>query len=118
MDEFRNIETHSSTLEIYETVTRKFLAEQPELPAGDFVELRFENLEKDPISELGRIYDELSLPGKEATLEKVRGYTKSLGDYRRGRYQLPGSTLGEIESRWKFALDHWGYGIPPSIGSS
>jgi len=115
LQKFKGIDTHPHTLEIYESLTRKFLMDQPDLPADDFIEIRFEDLEKNPIDQLERVYDKFDLAGKGESLEKIRTYSETLTDYQRSNYQLPQSTLDEIESRWGFALDHWNYSLPDRV---
>lgn len=117
MHPYQEIDTHPSTLEIYQSLMKKFLAEQPSLPDDDFIELRFEDIERNPIAELTKVYQKFSLPDRDASLEKIRSYSDSLKGYRRSRYQLPQATLDEVGERWKFALDHWSYSLPESIES-
>lgn len=115
MQDFKGIETHLSTLEIYETMMKKFLTELPGIPDDDFIELRFEDLERDPVAELAKVYEKFSLSDSEPALDKIRTYADTLRDYRRGYYQLPAATLKEIEARWGFALKHWNYKVPEPI---
>ena len=115
LQKYDHIDTHPHTLEIYESLTKKFLTEQPDIPAEDFLEIRFEDLEKDPTAELARVYEQFQLPEKETALEAIGNYVTSLGDYRRSSYKLPRTTLDEIAQRWGFAIDHWGYQLPDSI---
>ena len=115
LQKFEDIDTHPRTLEIYETMMKRFLVERAEIPDEDFIELRFEDLESDPVAELTKIYDKFSLPDKEAGLDKIRAYSDSIKGYQRSRYQLPSSVLEEIRERWAFTIDHWGYDLPDSI---
>ena len=118
LQDYANIDTHSTTLEVYETLTKKFLKEQPDIPSEDFIEIRFEDLEKNPVQELTKVYQHFALPDQGSALEKIDSYAKTLSNYKRSAYQLPQSTLDEIRTRWGFALDHWNYQLPDSITPS
>ena len=48
MQKFKHIDTHPVTLDIYESLTKKFLSEQPDIPPDDYIEIRFEEIERDP----------------------------------------------------------------------
>ena len=115
MHQFKDIETHPHTLEIYETMMKKYLAERETILDEDFIEVRFEDLEHDPIAELTKIYEKFSLPDSAAGLEKISTYVETLKGYRRSSYRLPASTLDEIRQRWGFAIEHWNYDLPDSI---
>ena len=118
MHKFSDIDTHPSTLEVYDTLMKKYLAEQPDLPDDDFIEIRFENLERDPLAELSKVYQKFGLADSGPSLDKIRAYSDTLKGYRRSSYKLPASTLDEIRERWGFALDRWGYELPDSIEST
>jgi hypothetical protein len=115
LQDYAGIDTHPHTLEIYESLTKRFLREQPHLPPEDFIEIRFEDLEKNPTGELERVYDQFQLPQKASALENIQSYADSLSDFRRSKYKLPQSTIDEIRTRWGFALDRWDYQLPESI---
>lgn len=109
------IDTHAHTLEIFESLTRRFLTEQPDIPSEDFLEIRFENLESNPVAELERVYDHFELADKQPALEQIQSYADSLRGYKRSSYSLPRATIEEIRQRWGFAIDHWNYQLPDSI---
>ena len=115
MQKFEHIDTHPITLDIYESLTKRFMSEQPEIPPEDYIEIRFEGVERDPVGELAKIYDYFSLPDRDTGLENIRAYAESLKHYQRSRYELPKAILDEVGERWKFALEHWGYDLPASI---
>ena len=42
---------------------QKLLADKSLIPAGNLVEVRYEDLDKEPLAQLRKIYETLSLPG-------------------------------------------------------
>jgi hypothetical protein len=48
---------------IYEGLMRRFFQDRSLIPKGNLVEVRFEDLERDPLGEVARIYRMLDLPG-------------------------------------------------------
>lgn len=82
------------------------------VPAGQYVELSFEELRADPLSSLARIYDELQLPGFTAAEPHFESYLSSQRGYRQNSYRYDAGTLDEIYSRWHETIDRWGYQAP------
>ena len=93
----------------YEKLLKKYLSEKQLIPRGNLIEVRFEDLETDPLGQLRRIYHELSLPGFETAESQFRRHIERQENYRKNRYEPDLHSDKQIEIRWKFAFDHWGY---------
>ena len=93
---------------------RRFLADRPLIPPGNFAEIRFSDLECDPIGEMRRLYDELGLPGFEATEPALRRHIAGQADYRKNSFRLAPEERARITERWGFAFDAFGYRKIPS----
>jgi omega-hydroxy-beta-dihydromenaquinone-9 sulfotransferase len=96
-------------LTVYEAMMQRFFLEQSLIPQGNLVEVRFEDLERDPLGELARIYETLDLSGYDMAEPAFRAYVDSLGTYRKNRLRLTPEDRARIEQRWAFAFDRLGY---------
>ena len=103
-----------TVLVLYEGMMRRFLADRPLIPPGNFAEIRFSDLECDPIGEMRRLYDELGLPGFEATEPALRRHIAGQADYRKNSFRLASEERARITERWGFAFDAFGYRKIPS----
>jgi omega-hydroxy-beta-dihydromenaquinone-9 sulfotransferase len=99
---------------LYEGMMRRFLADRPLIPAGNFAEIQFSDLERDPIGEMRRLYDELCLPGFETTEAALRRHIAGQADYRKNSFCLAPEECACITERWSFAFDAFGYRKTPS----
>lgn len=72
-------------------------------------EVRYEDLVKDPIGEMRRIYEELDLGEFDRLLPALEQYTARHSDYKRNRYEIAPETRAEIARRWKAYMDEYGY---------
>jgi omega-hydroxy-beta-dihydromenaquinone-9 sulfotransferase len=99
----------STVLAVYAAVMRQFLAERSLIPAGNFVEVAYAELERNPLGELRRIYDTLGLPGFAAAAPAAAGYLAGLRGYRKNRLELTTAERRQIEAHWGFAFDAFGY---------
>ncbi len=102
-------EIEENVLEFYERLMKRYLADRHLIPAGNLVEVRFEDLERAPLDELRRIYGELRLPGFAAAEPDFRAYLRSVSGYRKNTYRLDPAAIAVVNRRWGFALERWGY---------
>lgn len=99
----------TNVLEFYERLMKRYLADRHLIPAGNLVEVRFEDLERAPLDELRRIYEELGLPGFAAAEPAFRLYVKAVAGYRKNVYQIDGEVIAKVNRHWNFAFEQWGY---------
>lgn len=101
-------------LHSYKVMMQQYLRDRALIPHGNFAEVRFEDLEQQPLAELERIYAELALPNWEQAQLLISDYLSTLSDYRKNRFSLSQSVMDRINHEWQFALDHWQYQPPVS----
>ena len=102
--ELRNWVLHN-----YADVTRRYLRDREAIPKGNLIEVRFEDIEADPLGVLARIYSTLSLPGWDRARRPVAEYLGTLSDYRKNRHNFDRSTIDLVNRNWGFAFENWGY---------
>jgi hypothetical protein len=97
-------------LEQYREMYEVFFEERPLIPPGHYHEMTFENLEKDPLGEMERLYTALDLPDFEEARQDLQRYTASLRTYRKNEFAaLPPDLDARISSMWQQSLEEWGY---------
>ncbi len=105
-------EVERGIVRAYRSNMRRYLGDRALIPPGRLVEMRFEDLEADPVGELRRVYGGLGLEGWAAAKPAAERYLESLRGYRKNRFELDSETVARVESQWAFALDEWGYAPP------
>jgi hypothetical protein len=74
------------------------------------LQVAYEELERDPLGELRRIYRELSLPDFSAAEPAVRTYLDSLQGYQKNQFtSLEPAMQERIAHQWRRCFDEWGY---------
>lgn len=107
-----------NVLRFYDRLMRRFLADRSLIPAGNLVEIRFEDLEASPLGQLRRVYEELGLPGFAAAESSLRLYIESVADYKKNAYELDGNIIAKVNRHWSYAFEQWGYDrLQPHSGS-
>jgi len=95
--------------EMFERIYQPFERDRPALPSGSLVDVRYEDLVADPMGQMERIYGELDLGDFEPVRPGVQQYIDSQRGYKTNRYEIDDALKREIERRWGFYFDRYGY---------
>ncbi len=98
---------------VFATFTRMYEAFERDrglIPAGQFCEVRYEDLVVRPLDEMQRVYDELHLMEFEKVRPQMDAYFAKKADYQTNRYQVPPELAAEIRLRWASFFQRYGYG--------
>jgi hypothetical protein len=100
------------TIQQYKEVYDTFFEEKGLIPAGRYHEVRFEELERDPVGQLRSVYQALGLPDFGQVEPSVRHYMSSLADYEKNAYhEIPPETKARIVREWRRCFEEWNYPI-------
>jgi hypothetical protein len=117
LETVRDDEVEETVLDLYDAMMRRYLRDRALVPAGNLVEVRFEDLERDPLGVLRTIYDGLGLAGFEVAEARFRAYASAQAGYRKNHFATDPEAAGRIEERWGFAFEALGYprrGVVPT----
>lgn len=99
--------------QVFATFTRMYDAlerDRAQIPAGQFHELRYEELVRDPLTALREVYERLDLGDFSVTEPKVREHLAGTASYQPNRYrELAPGLRDEITRRWGSVIRHYGY---------
>jgi len=97
-------------IRLYRTLHEAYFRDRHLVPAGQLAEVRFEDLEADPVGQIRRVYDELSLDGFPSLEPTLSAYCRSIADYQRNRFpELDVSRKERIAREWSSGFRAWGY---------
>ncbi|MCE9545080.1 MAG: sulfotransferase [Planctomycetia bacterium] len=100
--------------ESFERMYRAFESQRQLIPAGQFCEVRYEDLAQDPLGLLKTIYEQLNLGDFEAALPHIRPFVESSKEYKTNRYLPDAETQAEIARRWGDYARRYGYELAPA----
>jgi hypothetical protein len=102
---------------LYRELYDAFFEQRPLIPAGRYYELRYEDLERDPIREMRKLYEALSLPPFEYVEPVLRRYVDSLKSYKKNAHvELSPDLRERIATEWRPCFEEWGYLLDSSVG--
>jgi hypothetical protein len=94
----------------YTQIMQRFLADRALIPAGSLVDMKYEDLEKEPLAQLHKVYETLSLPGFAEAEPAFSAYLDSIADYKKlAHKKLDDNIVIKVNQHWQFAFDALGY---------
>lgn len=118
LDHYDADEMERFLVTMYREVMTKYLRDREHIPAGQLAEVRYEDLERDPLGELARLYGELDLPDWRQAEPAVSTYLQGLSDYQKNRLPMAQADIDRVVEHWGFALKAWGYEPPEARGNA
>jgi hypothetical protein len=99
-------------LDRYNVLYDAFFAERGLIPPGQFHEVAFDRLERDPVGELQTLYERLNLPGFGSFRPRLQNYVDSLTGYRKNEFgELDPAMRSRIAQAWRRSFEEWNYPI-------
>ena len=102
---------------VFQTLLRMyevFWRDQHLLPPGQFCQVRYEELVKDPIGQMRRVYRELDLGQFEQVLPALQQFVAKQAEYKTNRYDITPQMRAKIAERWASYSEQYGYATAAS----
>jgi hypothetical protein len=94
----------------YNILYDAFFAERNLIPSGRLHEIGFEELERDPMGEMQKLYEQLNLSNFETFRPTLQRYVDSLAGYRKNKFpELDPTLRRKINTAWQRSFDEWHY---------
>ena len=102
-------ELEQNILSIYAKLYHKYEADKASIPAGNLIEVKFEDFEADAMGMTEHIYDALSIPGFADARAAIEQYVGGKKGYKKNNYKYDDRTVQLVQDNWDFALKQWNY---------
>jgi hypothetical protein len=94
----------------FERMYRAFDAQRELIPAGRLYEVRYEDLVRDPVGQVQKMYQQLDLGDFEAVRPALENQAAKAKEYKTNRYELPPDVHAQVTRRWGRYIERYGYG--------
>ncbi|MCA9055655.1 MAG: sulfotransferase, partial [Planctomycetaceae bacterium] len=108
--ELRDLE--ESIYWVHEFVFRTYQRDRDLIPSGHLHEIRFEDVEADPVGQLQQVYRALDLGGWDEMREIIEPQVPALRRYKKNVFQDTPERMQRIYDRLEFIFEHYGYPSP------
>ena len=110
LQDFSSEEIEQRILYCYEKLMKSYLDQRNLIPPDQLIEVVFDELISDPIGVLSNIYTHLQLGDFSGQIPKTKEHLKDLHDFKKNKLaKLRPEIIEQINHRWKFAFEEWGY---------
>ena len=96
-------------LTFYDLIMKRYLADREAIPPDRLVEIKYEDLDRDPLMTIANVYDQLGLYGFQRVLPRLEQYLGTLSSYTKNSHSLNERDRRTVQERWGFAYDEWNY---------
>lgn len=105
-------EIEKQVIENYKRLMNSFFEQKKLIPNENYFEVRYEDLVKDPLKQIKKIYTELKISGFENALPDISRYLEMKKDYKINVYKIDKKIIDEVKKHWSFTIKRWGYNPP------
>jgi len=109
---YGHVDIDKVILETYPAMMHALQRDAAGLPEPSFIDVRYEDLEADPIGQIALIYRRLGLEGFEAARPKFESYLSSVTSYKKNAFALDDETARLIEKHWGAFIEQGRYRRP------
>jgi len=94
----------------YRLMYEAFFEDRPLIPSGNYCEVAFEQLERDPIGEIRKIYQSLNLADFSSFEPTLQKYVNSLAGYKKNVFRdLDPELKTRLRREWYQCFEEWAY---------
>ena len=98
-------------LDSYPQLMTAYFEQRSALAGDELVEVRYRDLQEQPMQLMARIYDRLNLPGFEAAAPRFEAYLESQRDYKKNVLPIAAEEKAEVARRWRPIFAELGYPV-------
>jgi hypothetical protein len=106
---FAGIEEY--VLDTFETMYRAFERDRASLGEKQLYELKYEDLIRDPVGEVGKVYERLGLEGFEKARPKLEAFAAKSKSFKTNKHDLPDDLRQRLADRWRGYCERYGYDL-------
>ncbi|KYK31764.1 MAG: hypothetical protein AYK22_07785 [Thermoplasmatales archaeon SG8-52-3] len=105
-------EIEKQVIENYKRLMKSYFEQEKLIPKNKIVDIRYEDLVKEPIKQIEKIYSILKLPGLTNALPEMQKYLERQKDYKTNVYKIDKKIIERVKNNWNFTIERWGYQPP------
>jgi len=112
LQSYESLDVERLVLKTYPRMLDELYESTTGMGASQFAEVRFEELEQEPLKVLERLYKDLELEDWETSREATEAYLKSIDDYRKNQFTIAKEDQAAVDEHWGKYVKKWGYSAP------
>jgi hypothetical protein len=107
-------ELEKNVFKLYTILLQGYFEQQKLIPPQNLVEVKYEDLEKNSLEEITRLYNQLNITCTKENIDAITKYINHQKNYEKNKFSLDYEKIKTIYQHWHFTIDKWGY-LPPKV---
>ena len=103
----RGVNTDEIILDSYAKITQQYFNQKHVIPAGQLIEIKYEDFIHEPVKKMEEIYTTLQLGGFEITRQAMILFANQQKNYKLLNHSLDDKTRATIADRWAPYIHYW-----------
>lgn len=112
LQSYAHVDIDETIFEVYERMMDALDGDAAGLSAPFYLDLAYEDLDRDAVGTIERIHRELELPGFVDAKPKFEAYLASVKTFEKNRFSYSDEAAAKVEKRLGRFIERWGYGRP------
>ncbi|MEO1250936.1 MAG: sulfotransferase [Pseudomonadota bacterium] len=112
LQSYAHVDIDETILSVYDRMMRDCEADLEGVPAGQLVELGYDELDSEPMAALSRIYEGLALPNFESSQPAFEAYLASVKTFKKNKFAYSPEAASKVEARLQHYIKKWNYERP------
>ncbi|MEM8935819.1 MAG: sulfotransferase [Pseudomonadota bacterium] len=109
---YDHVDIDEVILSVYERMMRAYEQDAEEASSDELIELRYEDLDEDPMASLEKIYAGLSINGYAEARPAFERYLGTVKSFKKNKFGYSDEAAAKVEARLGYFLQKWGYQRP------
>jgi hypothetical protein len=109
LQNYSDIAIDKLIIDSYPRMMKSLETDSQALPSNSFVEICFEDLERNPLQQIEKIYRQLELPGLSNNHDRFANYLTQINNYQKNQYSLTPAEIELVKSHWQPWIDRGNY---------
>ena len=107
--DYDHVDIDAIIFKTYRRMMTDLKQQTKDMPPEQYAEIRFNDFQAKPLSELSRVYTQLGLGDFKADEATFSAYLDSVKSYKKNQFDLPEALKAKIDENWADLYADWGY---------
>ncbi|MDB5339853.1 MAG: hypothetical protein JWN70_5472 [Planctomycetaceae bacterium] len=94
---------------LYRELFERYHRDKDLIPSERLYEIRYEDLERSPVAEIGKLYDHFGWTGFAGVAEKLETHLNEIGEYQKNHFRMDSDLKSRVYDRFHDIFNRYGY---------
>jgi len=107
--DYQHVDVDEIIFDTYSRMMETVIRDLSQLPEGEFIEIKYEDLEERPLAEMEKVYTRLGLSGYQEAKPFFKNYLDGIRGYTKNQYHQSQVEKELIHQHWQPFIEHYNY---------